>query len=256
MGISNSIEISDHFKSIKEWPWQRVQSIIRTYTHEEYDFGLDTTAVMNLTSIPIIDAKAMVDSLARNDSGVINAITLLVVIICLSDSKQRMEAERVSALFSLVDFDETNKIRRDEICILKLCICSAFSAILDRNDERPSDNQITELTTQMFKRLNKKENSAITTKEFATFVTDAFKDYGSTIDALFDYFIAKAEPEEEEEVSIIPKFDIKKEDDKDDKDSSSDSKNGSSSSSSKDDKSDEKLSGNSGNEPAESKDAK
>lgn len=255
MGISNSIEIRDHFKSIKEWSWQRVQSIIRTYVHEEYDFGLDATAVMNLTSIPVIDAKAMVDSLARNDSGIVNSITLLIVIICLADSKQRLEAERISAIFSLVDFDETNKIRKDEMTILKLCLSSAFCAILDRNEERPSDNQVSELTSQMFKRMNKKENAVITNKEFASFVADSFKDYGSTVDALFDYFITHSEQEEEEEVSIIPKFDVQKDIDSKAADSKASSKdddndNGNRESNnnggSKDEKSEEKVTSNSG----------
>jgi hypothetical protein len=210
MGISSSVELADHFKGIKEWTWGRVSSILRTYTNDEYDFGLDATAVMNLTSIPISDAKAIVNSLSQNDSGVINALSLLVVIICLAESKQRMEPDRIDAIFGLLDFDGTSKISKDELTILMLCIGSAFSSILERQDERPSDAIMSDITTTIYKRQEKKMNSSISKKEFTTFCIETFKELGGQVDSLFEFFVNARDPPEEGELvntSALPVYD-------------------------------------------------
>jgi len=207
MGLTPSVEVDDHFKQLKEWPWSRVSSVLRSYTNNEYDFGLDATAVMNLTSVTITDAKKLVDSLSRNDSGIINALSLLVVCICLSDSKQRLETDRLEETFSLVDFDGTSQISKDELTILLLCISSAFASILKRQSERPMDAAVGDMVTAIYKDLGKKSNNSVSKREFAMWCQSTFKDYGGTVDTLFEFFVKSEEPEEEVvQAGVLPDY--------------------------------------------------
>jgi len=207
MGVSSSIEVDDHFKQMKSWPWARVSSTLRSYTNNEYDFGLDATAVMNLTSVTITDAKALVGSLSRNDSGIINALSLLVCCISMAESKQRLEVDRCEETFGLVDFDGTSVVTKDELTILLLCVSSAFASILGRQDERPMDAAVSDIATSIFKDLGKKQNGTITKREFVSYAQGLMKDYGGTLDGLFEFFIAKEEPEEEVvKAGVLPDY--------------------------------------------------
>ena len=207
MGVANSIEIEDHFKRLKEWPWSRTSKVLREYTDNEYDFGIDATAVMNLTSLTISEAKVLVDSLARNNSGIINGLTLLSVIILLCEGKQRLESDRIEEIFKLVDFDGTGQITKAELTIMLLCVSSAMGAILGRQDERPMDGAVSDIAASVYKELKKKQNANITKKEFASWCVNAFKDYGATVDKLFDFFVQRPEPQEEiVKAGVLPDY--------------------------------------------------
>jgi hypothetical protein len=56
--------------------------------------------------------------------------------------------------------------------------------------------------------MNKKSNNLITKKEFVQFCGTIFKEYGATLDCVFEYFVATPEAEEEvEKVSgVLPEL--------------------------------------------------
>jgi len=66
-------------------------------------------------------------------SNRINALTLLVTIVSLSDSNQRNEELRLKEIFSLFDFNKIGEISCDELTVLLTTLYSSYGFILSTN---------------------------------------------------------------------------------------------------------------------------
>ena len=115
------------------------------------------------------ECNAIVKSLSKNDSGIVNAISLLSIVIMMSESISRLERERVDAIFELVDFNQAGKISLDELTILFISVANGITAILEMKDA-PSEEIITTLTLNMYEQLKKAHNSTISKQEFTSWV--------------------------------------------------------------------------------------
>lgn len=189
MGVSGSIELQEGFTQIPSWPWLRTATIIKSYTDGEYDFCIDFALIMTLTGMSVDEAKAMIRSHAKNDTGIINALTFMVTLICLSEGDRRNEVGRFTHVFDLFDFNRTSSISVDELAIMLLCVASSFAFILGRASDLPSDSSMIEFAHAIYSELGKKKTAPITKDELLTFITDRlFKSGVLSIDALFERF--------------------------------------------------------------------
>ena len=112
-----------------------------------------------------IESHAIIKSLSRNDSGIVNAISLICIIIMISDCLQRLERARLNAIFDLADFNQAGKISLDELTILLISLANAITVMVERKDA-PSEEIITTLTLNMYEQLKKAPNSTISKQEF------------------------------------------------------------------------------------------
>ena len=203
MGVSGSVQLQDHFSSVQTWPWSKATTVLKTYTDGEYDFGIDFALIMSLTGMSVDEAKAMVRSHAKNDTGVINALTFMITITCLSECERRNEVARFNHVFDLFDFNRTSLITVDELAILLLCVVSSFGFVLGRTSELPTDSAMIDLANAVYDQLNKKRTEKIGKEELLGLVTDRlFKTGALSIDALFDRLICgpitlQKEPEDD-----------------------------------------------------------
>lgn len=191
MGVSGSIQLQDHFVSIQNWPSSKATSILKTYTDGEYDFGIDFALIMTLTAMNVEESKAMIRSHAKNDTGVINALTFMITLTCLADSDRRNEVGRFNQVFDLFDFNRTSLITIDELAILLLCVVSSFAFVLGRTNDLPTDASMIELAGAFYEQLEKKKTDRISKDEFLGIVTDRlFKTGATSIDSLFERLIS------------------------------------------------------------------
>lgn len=192
MGVSSSsIELREGFSQISSWPWLRTTTVIKSYTEGEYDFGIDFALIVTLTGMSADDAKAMIRSHAKNDTGIINALTFLVTLICLSDSDRRNETGRLMHVFDLFDFNRMSSISVDELAILLLCVVSSFAFILGRVADLPSDAAMIEFAHAIYGELDKRKTAPITKDELVGFISDRiFKAGAMSIDTIFERLIS------------------------------------------------------------------
>jgi len=218
MGIANSHQIAGHFEEIRAWSWSRAQSTLKLYKSKGYDFGLDATAVMTLTSLSIEDSKSLIKSLTTSlggSNGVeperVNAITFLCAIICLSDSQNHLDSARYDAAFELLDFANVGTMESDEFSILLLCLATSMAGILGRSLSGIEDPIFSVLTQEVFKFLEKDMDCKISKEEFAFWALEYAHDIH--IDKLFSKFVSpiefdpnmpEPEPEPEEEPEPEP----------------------------------------------------
>ena len=120
--------------------------------------------MITLTNLSI-ESHGIIKSLSRNDSGIVNAISLLCIIILISDCLNRLETARLNAIFDLVDFNQAGKISLDELTILLISLSNAITVMIERKDA-PSEEIITTLTLNMYDQLKKAPNSTISKQEF------------------------------------------------------------------------------------------
>jgi len=187
MGVSSSIQLQDQFTTIQAWPWLKATTVVKTYTDGEYDFGIDFALVMALTGMGVEEAKAMIRSHAKNDTGIINALTFMITVIVLSESDKRNEVVRFNRIFDLFDFNRAAQITIDELAILILCTMSSFGFILNRTSDMPSDATSIDLANGFYEQLGKKRSDKIGKDELLSLVTDRlFKTGALSIDALFE----------------------------------------------------------------------
>lgn len=210
MGVNQSTTLPHYFEEIKSWPWSRVAHIIKAYIDEEYDFGLDTTAVSALTGYSLEDSKAVVLSLSKNDTGIINAISLLTIFISLAESSQRLEQVRLHAIFDLLDFNQSAQVNMDALCTLFVCVSSAHAAILGKK-KTPSEQLMMQMTGNMYESLKRSFNSTVTRDEFTKWASNTFETLGiPTVESVFELFCSGGPViQEEEPEDGIPKlFDV------------------------------------------------
>jgi len=165
MGAAHSTQFSPHFEVMKQWSWSRVNYMIQNFVEQEYDFGIDVNQVATLTELSQTESHGIIKSLSRNDSGIVNAISLLCIIILISDCLNRLETARLNAIFDLVDFNQAGKISLDELNILLISLSNAITVMIERKDA-PSEEIITTLTLNMYDQLKKAPNSTISKQEF------------------------------------------------------------------------------------------
>jgi len=190
MGVSSSVQLQDHFVGLQGWPWVKGTTVLKTYTDGEYDFGVDFALIMTLTGLSVDEAKSMIRSHAKNDTGVINALTFMITIICLVESERRNEVARYNHVFDLFDFNRAAAISVDELAIMLLCTVSSFAFILNRTTELPTDSAMIELANAVYDQLGKKKSDKIGKDELLGLLTDRlFKTGALSIDALFDRLI-------------------------------------------------------------------
>ena len=94
-----------------------------------------------------------------------NALSLISIIVMISDCFQRLETARLDAIFDLVDFNQAGKISFDELTILFISVSNGITAFLEKK-EAPSEEIITTLTLNIYEQLKKAPNSTITKQEF------------------------------------------------------------------------------------------
>jgi Ca2+-binding EF-hand superfamily protein len=187
MGVSSSVELQDHFAPIQAWPWMKAVTVIKAYTDGEYDFGIDFALIMTLTGMSVDEAKAMIRSHAKNDTGVINALTFMTTVMCLSESEKRNEVNRFNYVFDLFDFNRTSQISIDELSILLLCIMSSFGFILGRPNDLPTDVSMITLANAIYTELGKNKQSRISKEELLGIVqARVFKQGALSIDTIFE----------------------------------------------------------------------
>jgi Ca2+-binding EF-hand superfamily protein len=142
---------------------------------------------MSLVGCEAAEAIALIESHAKNDSGIVNGLTFLITIISVCDITQRNESGRLYSIFDLFDFNRLGKISQDEFTIMLICVASSYSIILDRKGEMPSDETLITATKQIYTALGKKTKSPITKQEFQQYLDENFwkkNIYG--VDAMFD----------------------------------------------------------------------
>eukprot|EP00428_Durinskia_dybowskii_P074164 CAMPEP_0170392016 /NCGR_PEP_ID=MMETSP0117_2-20130122/19968_1 /TAXON_ID=400756 /ORGANISM="Durinskia baltica, Strain CSIRO CS-38" /LENGTH=161 /DNA_ID=CAMNT_0010648127 /DNA_START=195 /DNA_END=680 /DNA_ORIENTATION=+ len=128
------------------------------------------------------DAKELVRLHAKNDSGIVNAITVLISIISLGNSENRNEVGRLEAIFDLMDFNHNSKISLDELTILLLCISSSFGFILGAKEGEDEAKQpvIVEFAKQIYQSLGKRPQSNITRDELVEWTKENVFAHGAT----------------------------------------------------------------------------
>eukprot|EP01038_Epipyxis_sp_PR26KG_P004119 gene4119-5872_t len=170
MGVESSTELPKHFHDITKWPKARVESVIKAYQDGEYDFGIDYSVIMNVTGYDVEEAKELCQAHSKNDTGIINAITLFVSIISLGNGDSRNELGRLESLFDLMDFSRNGQISLDEMTILLLCVGYSFSFILSYKSDSPIDPIIIKFAKGIYESLNKKPSASITKTEFIDWI--------------------------------------------------------------------------------------
>ena len=77
---------------------------------------------MSLVGCDAAEATAIIQSHAKNDSSIINALTFLITLISVADINQRNETGRLNSIFDLFDFNRIGKISQDEFTIMLICV--------------------------------------------------------------------------------------------------------------------------------------
>ena len=164
---------------------------MKNYKDQEYEFGIDTASAAALTGLNQTESKGLVQSLSKNDSGIVNAISVIMSAIVLADRMNtRNETQRIDALFDLLDFNQAGKINLDELTILFICLASAIAAILDKK-ESTSEEIITTLTLNLFDELQRVTTGTVAKAEFQKWCLDTLVQIGQTdFDVIFETFCA------------------------------------------------------------------
>eukprot|EP01039_Chlorochromonas_danica_P009390 gene9390-10370_t len=201
MGVEASVELSRPFLDITKWSKGRLDSVVTHYMEGEYDFGLDCNAIMGLTSYELDDAKELVAVHSRNDTGVVNAITLLITIISLANSENRNEQARLETIFDLMDFNSAGRISSDEFTILLLCAATSFACILEgrlaEDKAQTYENNALAWSRYLLQRMSKKPFGSATVKkeEFVAAVRESFFAQGVVlVNDLFTAFVQTPPP--------------------------------------------------------------
>mmetsp|Transcript_4170 Transcript_4170/g.6446 ORF Transcript_4170/g.6446 Transcript_4170/m.6446 type:complete len:751 (+) Transcript_4170:75-2327(+) len=178
MGVSSSVENpSPIFLTIESWPWSRVVSIVRAYTDEEFDFGIDKSVISAITGLSQEDGATLIRALTSFENAtMVNAVTLLSAILCIGDASQLMLDSRVAMVFDLFDFDGSAQISMDETTILLMCVASALSCALNMQDTYPPDAAFVALTQSIFADQEKSTSRHILKQEFISWANKIFFD--------------------------------------------------------------------------------
>jgi len=182
MGVESSSELPSFFLDITKWPKDRVEATLKSYAEGDYDFGIDYKVVMNITGYGEEAAKTLLKAHAKNDSGIINAVTLLISIISLGNAENRNEVGRLGAIFDLMDFSHNSQISLDELTILLLCVASSYSFILQKqlDDEDKKDVILIDLSHRIYNSIGKKPTACITRDELIKWTKEHYFSQGST----------------------------------------------------------------------------
>lgn len=173
MGVDSSKPLPKHFTELTTWPRSRIEAVLKSYNDGDYDFGIDYNAVMNITGLDVEQAATLHKAHLKNDSGVINVITLLITIISLGDSSTRNEIWRLETIFDLLDFNRSHQISCDELSILLLCAGSSFSFIMGKEPAKhPQDARIIVFANSIYETLGKKYTSTIKKEELVKWCKD------------------------------------------------------------------------------------
>ena len=49
--------------------WTKLQSVLRDFADGDYEFGIDYSIIMGVTGLDLDDAKFIVSTLGKNDTG-------------------------------------------------------------------------------------------------------------------------------------------------------------------------------------------
>eukprot|EP01039_Chlorochromonas_danica_P018470 gene18470-22215_t len=116
MGAEASVEIAKPFVDVSKWSRSRLDSVIQGYSDGEYDFGIDLAALKSITGYDNDEAKELQQVLVKNENtGMINAVTLICVFVCLGNSDSRDEVLRLDIIFDIRDFNKAGRISHDEM---------------------------------------------------------------------------------------------------------------------------------------------
>jgi hypothetical protein len=130
-----------------------------------------------------------------------------MVLIVLADCTQRLETQRLDALFDLLDFNHSGKLSLDELTVLFVCLANAVSSISE-SDEVPSEEIITVMTLNIFDKLKRASNGSITRSEFKQWCSTTLESLGgNNFDVIYQTFCSGGPiVEEEEPEDGIPKL--------------------------------------------------
>jgi hypothetical protein len=131
------------------------------------------------------------------------------MLILLVTENQSDILKRKTAVFSLMDFDETGDITVEEMEIILYCLAMGSSCILQRKEMCPSAMHIRALNMKICQGMNKHKDSFISYDEFLTWsheVVSQSIDNSTTFD-VYTYFVKACGLEEREnstEINIDP----------------------------------------------------
>lgn len=119
MGVAESTPICSEVKAIQKWKWSRVTSSIKNYNDLDLPFGINASDIAGISGMQESDAKKIISLLSKQpDTGVVNALAVLSLIICLADQAEDIALEaRIECLYDLIDFDGTSNVSCDEVII-------------------------------------------------------------------------------------------------------------------------------------------
>jgi hypothetical protein len=141
------------------------------------------------------------------------------MLILLVTEDQSDVMKRKTAVFSLMDFDDTGDITVEEMEIILYCLAMGSSCILQRKNSCPSAMHIRALNMRICQGMNKHKDSFISFEEFLTWSKEVVSqsiDNSTTFD-VYTYFVKScgleetnvAASSEEEEASSEPAVALK-----------------------------------------------
>lgn len=180
MGIASSsaVGVEAPFQNIISWPWTKVVAVLREHADGDFDFGVDCSVIMGVTGMDVEEARTIVNTLCKNETGLVNSVVFLSSIILFGDGATRNVTARLEALFSIVDFNNANQISVDELAILLLGLSTAITSVLKKPvgttptpTPAPTDTQIIRLAALLNENKGRKATSSIYKHEFVAYAS-------------------------------------------------------------------------------------
>ena len=202
MGITNSYPVARDFENIKNWSWHRATSAISAYHDKGYDFGVGCVEVANILGCSENDASNIIKLLSHNPEKC-NAITLLALIILISEHSKPLDKARFEHLFDLLDLSKKESITKDEFTIMLLCTATAAAVVLGKSMETSDDPICVGLSDTIYDFLEKDADHPISKDEFNLWAHENI--HHMTIDKIFPLFITTTDiPIEQKVIEETP----------------------------------------------------
>jgi hypothetical protein len=181
-----------------------VSATIRRFLDEQMEFEMGKAELIKLTDLSPEKVNQIIAIISRNNSERssppplvltaplrVNGIIFLVMLILLVTENQSDILKRKTAVFSLMDFDETGDITVEEMEIILYCLAMGSSCILQRKELCPSAMHIRSLNMRICQGMDKHKDSFISFDEFLTWsheVVSQSIDNSTTFD-VYTYFV-------------------------------------------------------------------
>lgn len=187
MGVSESVPLDPAFQTIASWPWSKVQSALNAFAEGNYDFCVDAESIANITCLSDADTNRLIKLLSHNNSGRVNALTLLVSIVLIGESSQTNVDIRLEALFDLIDFSGVASISMEESTILLIIISTAMASIVGKQDKIPTDKTLHRASCVIYEAIDKISTLPLLKSEFILWATSILDELPTNkLDTIFN----------------------------------------------------------------------